>query len=188
METQAIYDRLAALLTYPDADYDERIGECASAAGIPAADALGAFTRRTAGFTTTDFQELFTTTFDLNPLCSLEIGWHLFGENYDRGSLLVRLRCEMKDHCVVENVELPDHLSNVLPLIARMPHERAGDFIAACVQPAICRMLDAFADKNNPYKYVLEALNASLHADFPELPLTVAAQPELRVFSPGAAL
>ena len=35
-------------------------------------------------------QELYTRTFDINPVCTLEIGWHIFGEDYARGALLVK--------------------------------------------------------------------------------------------------
>ena len=30
-------------------------------------------------------EETFTRTFDVNPACALEVGWHLFGEEYARG-------------------------------------------------------------------------------------------------------
>ncbi len=41
-------------------------------------------------------EELYTRTFDLNPVCALEIGWHLFGEDYERGAFLVRMRDQLR--------------------------------------------------------------------------------------------
>ncbi len=183
----SIYEQLAAVLTYPGKDYQERVRQCAVAAQGAAAEELIAFSAEIAALNTTALQELFTVTFDLNPVCSLEIGWHLFGENYDRGLLLVRLRGEMRRCGLRETSELTDHLSNVLPLIARLEHDAAADFIGACLQPALSKMLAALCGKNNAYEHVLKALAAALYADFPELPLTVAAQPELRVLAHGAA-
>ena len=44
-------------------------------------------------------EEAFTGTFDVNPACALEVGWHLFGEEYARGMFLVRMREEMRKYC-----------------------------------------------------------------------------------------
>jgi len=37
-------------------------------------------------------------TFDINPACALEVGWHLFGEDYMRGQFLVRMREELSKY------------------------------------------------------------------------------------------
>ena len=45
-----------------------------------AASALREFAQAWADLTPEQQQELFVRTFDLNPLCSLEVGWQLYGE------------------------------------------------------------------------------------------------------------
>src|SRR6266568_3182701 len=56
-------------------------------------------------------QELYVQTFEFNPACTLELGWHLFGENYERGEFLVRMREQLRRHGIAESNELPDHLT-----------------------------------------------------------------------------
>ena len=63
-----------------------------------------------------EVEEAFTGTFDVNPPCALEVGWHLFGEEYARGLFLVRMREELRKYNLPESVELTDHLHHVLAL------------------------------------------------------------------------
>lgn len=107
-------------------------------------------------------EETYTRTFDVNPACALEVGWHLFGEEYARGMFLVRMRQEMRKYGLSESVELPDHLSHVLAVVAAMPEEEATRFVRACVQPAVEKMNHALTDQDTPYRYVLAALVAVL--------------------------
>jgi nitrate reductase assembly molybdenum cofactor insertion protein NarJ len=67
-----------------------------------------------------EVEEAFTQTFDVNPACALDIGWHLFGEEYARGMFLVRMREELRKHGLVETTELPDHITHVLAIIGNV--------------------------------------------------------------------
>ncbi|HWR14132.1 MAG TPA: hypothetical protein VN577_04860 [Terriglobales bacterium] len=116
-------------------------------------------------------QELFTQTFDLNPVCSLEVGWHLFGENYERGLLLVRLREELRAAEIREEGELPDHLTYTLRLLPTMEAGRAADFAGAIVLPALVKMIQALQGKNNVYEDLLTCVAVMLRNDFPEISL-----------------
>ena len=171
MRNMDTYDALATLLTYPGEDYGEQVALCISALPpVPGAEVVR-FAADIDGFSTDQLQELFTQTIDRNPLCSLELGWHLFGENYERGLLLVRMREELRRAGIEEGTELPDHLTHALRLLGRMEHERAADFAAAILLPALMKMLVAVRDKNTPYEHVLLALAATLRGEFPEIPL-----------------
>ena len=170
---------IADVLTYPGANYSEVVRKCAACASESCEKEVRRFAEAVAPLSTEAAQELYTQTFDLNPLCSLELGWHLFGENYERGLLLVRLRQELRACDLTESSELPDHLTHALRLIDRMDHERAADFIAAIVLPALMKMLQAFAGKQNPYEHMLRALAMVLREAFPEIPL-----PETKVELP----
>ncbi len=150
IEATKIHDQLAALVTYPEGEYHKRVEECreALAEAHPAVVPLMAsFAEAIAPMSIDELEELFTRTFDLNPVCSLEIGWHLFGENYDRGALMVKMRQELRRYGIGESVELPDHLTHCLTLLGRMEPDRAQDFAHSCVLPAVEKMVNAFAGK-----------------------------------------
>jgi nitrate reductase delta subunit len=177
-----IYEALAAVLSYPGDDYRTRVVEAVLAAPDDIAPGLQGFGAALEGKNTLELQELYTITFDLNPVCSLELGWHLFGENYDRGLLLVRMRALLRQHGIAESGELPDHLSHALQLLARMDEAARRDFAVAIVLPALGKMLDAFRDKQNPYEQVLVALKNQLRSLCPGIPIFIPQQePVLRV-------
>ena len=108
-------------------------------------------------------EEAFTQTFDVNPSCALDIGWHLFGEEYARGMFLVRMREELRKHGLVETAELPDHITHVLAIIGEMSDEDAGRFVRACMLPAMLKMRDALANTGSPYSSVVSSLTTTLH-------------------------
>lgn len=110
-------------------------------------------------------EELFTRTFDLNPACALEIGWHLYGENYERGAFLVWLREQHRALGVTESGELPDHLSYVLRAIGRLEGEPAAA-LAAATHTAIDRILHKLTDESNPYHEALRAVQNLLETNF----------------------
>ena len=84
-----VYDLVGALLTYPTDGYLALADECRDALEVKYEDAaqrVASFIDRVGALATDELQELFTVTFDLNPVSSLEVGWHLHGDSYDRGS------------------------------------------------------------------------------------------------------
>ena len=113
-------------------------------------------------------QELYVQTFEFNPACTLEIGWHLFGENYERGEFLVRMREELRRHGIAESTELPDHLTYMLPLLARMDHREGAELAGQYVLPALGKIREAL--KDNPYSALIAAVEKALDADFPDAP------------------
>jgi nitrate reductase delta subunit len=162
-----LYDRLAALLRYPDAAYLDDVDTCRRALAAAAPDAAARaeqFAAGVRGLPVADLEELFTRTFDINPVCSLEVGWQLFGEEYARGTFLVRMRQEMRRFSLAESTELPDHLTHVLAILGRMEPDCADDFATACVLPALERMCAGLAGKDIPYEHALGAIHAFLVA------------------------
>jgi nitrate reductase delta subunit len=174
---------LAYALGYPGEFFFERLDEalaqvrdCAPAAAEP----LARFRDAVAPLSMEEREELYTRTFDINPVCSLEIGWQLFGEEYHRGALLVRLRGELRRHGIEESTELPDHLVHVLSLLDRMEAGEAQAFAECCVIPALDKMLIAFEDSANPYWDVLLAVGLYLKQRFvaPSPPAPLPGVPE----------
>ena len=113
-------------------------------------------------------QELYVQTFEFNPACTLEIGWHLFGENYERGEFLVRMREQLRRYGIAESTELPDHLTHLLALIPRMDREEAAELAGQYVLPALARIREAM--KENAYAKLIGAIEDRLQADFPDAP------------------
>jgi nitrate reductase delta subunit len=183
---QHAYCAFATLLTYPEVDYSQFVRSLTGVLPPECLDHVAGFQSAVVGLSLEAQQELFTQTFDLNPVCSLELGWHLFGENYERGLLLVRMREELRAAGIAEQGELPDHLNYALRLLPTMSQERAMDFAGAIALPALMKMLQAVRGKENPYEGLLSALAVMLHEDFPEIRLPEP-KVELPVFSQEVA-
>ncbi len=179
-----IYDLIADVLTYPKQDYKERVERCkislqnydppmtgSELSGHPKTDAASLFSSF-ASFvnekSTHELEEFYTQTFDFHPVTCLEIGWHLFGESYDRGAFLVRMRELLRQHRIEETSELPDHITHVLAVLARMEETEASDFVRTQLLKAINKMLDGFEGNDNPYKNVLRTLKSLLTQQYPE--------------------
>jgi nitrate reductase molybdenum cofactor assembly chaperone len=157
------YDSLAKLLAYPDEEFRESLQHCRAALAEKDREAvafLERFTGTVENLTIEDLQELYTQAFDLNPICSLELGWQLFGENYSRGAFLVEMRQMLRRLDVPESTELPDHITHVLLAFGRMPAKEANRFASRFLLPAIEKMLQGLRGKNCPYEEILEAIRA----------------------------
>ncbi len=187
METSSNYGSFAGLLAYPGADYHQRVThavEALAAVDPEGADVLDHFAKQIREFSTEALQELFIQTFDMNPVRSLEVGWHLFGENYDRGTFLVKMRQQLRRFGIAESGELPDHITHVLAVLGRMPADEAEEFAVACVFPALEKMRAGFDDKKeeNPFKNVMDAIAGLLRGRYGDALLeSAAAAPALHV-------
>ena len=108
-------------------------------------------------------QEAYVRTFDLDPDCSLEVGWHLFGERPERATFMATLREDLVRAGVAEDGNLPDYLPTLLRLIAR--HDaRAASALASAIAPAASRLLVQVRAKQNPFAETLEAVVRALDA------------------------
>ncbi len=176
------HDALAELFRYPDvAGKATVLAATTTLRGVDAdLDAtLEPFERMFLHRDAIDLEELYTHTFDINPVCTLEIGWHLFGEDYSRGAFLVRMRELMRRVGVEESSELPDHLPHVLAVLGRVLADEAESLAREFALPAIDKMLGGLGDKKNEYRSVLDAVRGFLARRYGE-PLTpgvVASQP-----------
>ncbi len=170
------FDALGALLAYPGPEFAARVERCRQALRDDAEglELLEKFAAVVTPLTAEAMQELFIQTFDLSPVCTLEVGWHLFGENYDRGAFLVRMRLQMRECGLAESDELPDHLMHILQVLGRMEREAQCEFAERFVLPALAKMMAGFKNKGNPFEHVMNVIGRSVHALCPNVPLTVA--------------
>jgi len=157
---------LARLLEYPDAAYPGWLAMCRGQGcpgGADAADSLRAFADRVAGEPIEALQELFTRTFDFDPKCTLDVGWHLYGENYERGDFLARMREELARHGVEEGRELPDHLPRLLEVMSRATSDLASELSGRFVLPAVERIRGGL-DPESPFVLVMAVVHDAASA------------------------
>lgn len=128
------------------------------------ASALGDFAAFLARERVVSAQEVYTNTFDLDPVCCPYVAFHLFGESFKRGALMAKLRETYAEHGFAASAtELPDHLSTMLRFAAACEDsELAQEMLNELVLPALRTMTAGFTNESNPYREGLRALMAAL--------------------------
>ena len=166
---RSIYECLAGLLDYPGADWRSEIescGELVSGKTSEIANAFTTFSDKVLTLSLSDLQELYTRTFDLNPVCALDIGYHLFGENYKRGLFLANLRETEAPFNLGQEHQLPDYLPVLLRLLTQLDDEELRTaLMAECMLPAIEKMIAALGDGKNPYRHLIATVRTLLRAE-----------------------
>lgn len=177
MGSLAHYERLAALFEYPKPDYPIVVRELCGLLETrypAAANELEAFARALPGDggalseeQLDEVQEVFTRSFDVQSITTLGVGYVMFGDDYKRGEVLVNLNREHREAGVDCASELPDHLPNVLRLVARWQDpEILAEFVEEILHPALRMMIEEFGpsrmqERNRLYKKHFKTLIAS---------------------------
>ncbi|MCC6824851.1 MAG: hypothetical protein IT172_03820 [Acidobacteria bacterium] len=163
-DAAAVPAEMADILEYPRADWAEKL-EQAKHSTFAKADPDGHFADFCNGIEEiplTELQELYTRSFDLNPACALEIGYHLFGEDYKRGAFLASLRETQEGFDLGQEQQLPDHLPVLLRMIRCMDDDDLrGSLINLCLIPGLEKIIKKFKEVN-PYLDLIKATAAAL--------------------------
>jgi nitrate reductase delta subunit len=167
-----LFEILASLLEYPSSDLNLRVERAKQWLTIQEPEVAVqflSFRRKIRAFPVDKLQELYTQTFDLNPVCTLDIGYHVFGENYKRGELLAKLRETEAPFELGQENQLPDHLPVLLRLLGKLEDEELRlALIGEILIPALARMLDALSQTENPYRDLIEVISNALKSEVPE--------------------
>ena len=167
-----LYEILASSLEYPGEDWNTRLERCKQWLTIQEPDVAVQFIRfrrQVKKLSIEKMQELYTQTFDLNPVCTLDIGYHLFGENYKRGELLAKLRETEAPYELGQAKQLPDHLPVLLRLLAKLEDEELRHaLIGELLIPALGKMLEALSQTENPYRDLIEVISNALKNEVPD--------------------
>lgn len=107
----------------------------------------------------TKLQEKFTQTFDMNPDTCLDLGWHLYGEAYERGAFMLKIRELLREQGIAESSELPDHLTHVLAVLDGLCEADCYEFVKKYIQPVLAKILDGFKDSDNSYKDAIQFMD-----------------------------
>ena len=141
------YELLSKLFEYPDSSYKQSIVDIADniKEKYPLASKELMELHSKLPNDIYKLQELYTKSFEVQAITSLEIGYVLYGDDYTRGEILANLSAEQKRVGNSCDMELPDHLSNILRLISRLEdRELLDDLITLMVAPAVENMIKEF--------------------------------------------
>ncbi|HET9595224.1 MAG TPA: molecular chaperone TorD family protein [Anaeromyxobacteraceae bacterium] len=155
---------LADVLSYPGAALAEDAAACAAAlapAHPAAAERLARFAAFAREVEPSVAEEAYTCAFDVSPLTSPYVGDQLFGPTRERALLLSGLRQLQRQAGVEGGAELPDHVCEVLRLLAApLPQEIRDDLAREGLAPAARRMLAVLDEAHHPWADVLAAVVA----------------------------
>ena len=168
--TGLMYNLFADLLDYPSPATLQQAEQCLEQLRVihpEAASSLEAFCGGLAKHSLEQIEELYTITFDMQPVCYPYIGYQLFGESYKRGAFMAHLSEAYHLAGYSAGQELPDHLSVILHFLALDIAKRDDDFgralLAEGLAPALGKMLQTFDPQSeNPYFGLLSALHLVL--------------------------
>ena len=108
------YEKLAQLFQYPKTDYREKVKEAETVLTELYPETLTTF-KQFSDFVSNsshdEITEIFTRTFDVQAITTLDVGYVLFGDDYKRGELLVNLN---REHREAAN-ECTDELAEIFP-------------------------------------------------------------------------
>lgn len=153
---------LADLLAYPRPGLAARAADCAAglAAHQPcAAEPLSRFALFAFSSGDAAVEEAYTSAFDLAPICSPYVGDQLFGASRERSLLLAGLRELQREAGCEPGAELPDHVSEVLRLVAApIPGDVRDDLVRDGLAPALKKMLAALEEARHPWADALAAV------------------------------
>ncbi|HET7826922.1 MAG TPA: nitrate reductase molybdenum cofactor assembly chaperone [Anaeromyxobacter sp.] len=152
---------LCELLSYPRDDLGPLARRLAAIAGRGTAEAaaLSRFAAAVEAFPPGAIEELYTSTFDVEPACVPYVGVQLLGDGDTlRGLLLAKLAELYAHEGYTPREELPDHVAEVLGFLAvAAPGAARDDLVRDGLLPALGKMVDALEERGNPYREVLAA-------------------------------
>lgn len=189
------YVLLAELFKYPAEDASEKVLECQEMLNSKYPEAgiiLNRFSEYFLPLSQDLKEELYTKTFDVQPICYLDLGYVIFGEDYKRGTFLLHMKEEQRNLGRNCDPELPDNLYHVLHLLTVHPSvEFVNELVAKIIVPGVKKMLKEFDSARvelkiqvlkklhnaliqeelnigNVYQHTFRALLAVLEQDFSE--------------------
>jgi nitrate reductase delta subunit len=134
-----IFKVLSVLLCYPDDDYLSQIKEMeAIAADMPPDEfknSIQAFLDYIKTQSAVQLREIYTAAFDVRPATTMNLTYHIWGDNEKRADMLTQLQQVYQD-AGFERIsgELPDHLPLLLEFLSVCPEDTDVRLIWQCFQ------------------------------------------------------
>lgn len=168
---RAVIEALAELLSYPGGRTSDAARTVLDRGRGSLAESEVTVLVRFLGATGADrLQELYTSTFDLQPACVPYFGHHLLGEDSPlRGPLLAKLAEIYGGQGFTPREELGDHVAEVLRFVAVAPATPArDDLVRDGLLPGLRKMIESFEDEANPYRELLAVTERTVRTVIPE--------------------
>lgn len=166
MNKSKLINDLSNILFYPGTDYKNHVQSCYEELKKfeKLRSVFEVFNNYASLAAQSELEENFTYTFDMNPSYCLDIGWHLFGEDYKRGEFLVTMRGLMRRLNVTDTNELPDHIHHVLQVVNRMEENELESFLDEFLRPSL-NIIEKNMDEGNKYFPVIKTLAGVLKTE-----------------------
>lgn len=149
MKTREHYAILANLFKYPDDDFLLHLKECQDILNEfypEAGKELQLFSDFMNSCSLDIKKELFTKTFDVQPICYLDLGYVMFGEDYKRGAFLLNMKVEQQKIDNDCGTDLPDNICNVLSLMTISKDDAfIEDLVWRIIIPCVKKMIAEFS-------------------------------------------
>jgi nitrate reductase assembly molybdenum cofactor insertion protein NarJ len=173
---------MANLFDYPRDEYSKKLTEIQNFLDThynEAGEHVREFINYALHAETLEMEELYTRTYDVQAITTLDLGYVLFGDDYKRGEILSNLNREIVNAKIDSGGELADHLPNVLRLLSKLENSELIEELASeIIHPALTIMISEFNpkrldQKNKLYKKHYKTLIATsnLHSLIFEKPL-----------------
>lgn len=164
-----LYELFADILDYPGPRLAASTENCAGrlARKLPKAEELlRNFQKSHAGVSLSQLQEAYTSIFDMQPECTLNLGYQLLGDDWRRSVFLFKLKELYQAHNFDIGCELPDHLCVLLRFLATRPEDReVSELLDDGLIPVLSRLASSLQLGETPYRWVLQALLSWLRAN-----------------------
>ncbi len=148
MEKYRHYNLFADIFRYPGKEYPAQVKECYAMLQDlypELAPKFVPFLDYTLSRSVDEREELFTKTFDVQPICYLDLGFVIFGEDYKRGAFLLHMQGEQIHAGNDCGSDLPDNLSNMLTLYAKSDDRALLEELAVKIMiPGIEKLIGEF--------------------------------------------
>src|SRR5450756_2774602 len=156
-----MYQRLASLVSYPNAELFPALDACIQelASEVPDAAALLEHFRDAAKELGQDaLEETYIQVFEMQAEAALYIGHQLFGEDWRRGTFMACLKERYQECGFSCGSELPDHASVILRFLeVEQPGAEREELIGDCIAPALHKVLGAIEGKKTCLLYTSDA-------------------------------
>ncbi len=108
------------------------------------------------------WEELYTRTLDLDPPAPPYIGYQMWGDSYQRGAFMAKMKQALREVGLDAGGELPDHLAPCLRYLS-VAAEPLPELVEV-IGPAVDRMQAALrkAQPGSPYLSLLKAVQSAL--------------------------
>jgi len=115
-------------------------------------------------------EERYTVLFDLKPVCTLNLGYHLLGDTYQRGALLACLAAQLNVAGVDYLHDLPDYLPTLIRLLATLddPEDRVL-LVHSILVPGLNKINTALKESPGAWPALLRSLPELFETEEPKL-------------------